>query len=332
MNIAVLTFTYWRDAHRAYALHKNIPATYRAINGVEINITPIWVVESVDKELPALANKLAGNNLIKTIVLDFDRGRGLSGVECVQMMSRLYVDLFSRYGYDAVLKIDADSIVYDLPFVLESFARNIDLLGAFRFYNEQKAPNGLNGCFYAFSKRFIPQLLDNTLKAVAIKKIDDYCPEDLFFTFIFRGNAKARILHLDKHKWSMCCKPYLNADALGGHFGYISNERICNQLNAVNNARKQAKMPEISFDKNDFDIFIAEQNKVNNNRKIEPYTNLYDENGNDLKATAVPAGSVLLGYDSQGKPHWQFPQTIQSLQGLTPYAPEDMKRFGIVLK
>lgn len=330
MDIAVLTFTYWRDAHRAYALHKNIPKTYRATNGVEINITPIWAIESVDKELPVLANRLAGNSAIKTVVLDFDRGHGLSGVECVQTMSRFYVELLSHY--DAVLKLDADSIVYDLPFVFEAFARGVDLLGAFRYPNEKNAPNGLNGCFYAFGKRFIPQLLDNRLKSNAIKQVDDYCPEDLFFTFMFRGNAEARVWNLPKQKWSMCCNPYCDADAIGGHFGYISNERIGKQLNAVNMARKQAKMPEISFDKNDFDIFIIEQKKLNDKRKIEPYIDKYDENGKDLQSVAIPAGSVLLGYDAQGMPHWQFPQTLQSAQGLMPYAPADMKRFGIVPK
>lgn len=320
-KIAILTYTYWRDAHRANVLHNNIPTTYKSISGEDVQIDKFWVIEKRDEKLASLKQ----DEDTKIIIKDFNRGFGLNGLACVIAMSEIYLNLFREY--DAVLKLDSDTVLFNWKYVIESFLNGADAVGALRF-EEERNKRSFNGCFYGLGKRVAPAIANLDAGAEVIREIEAHIPEDIYFSYIIRKCIKNLIVNdLGKSKTYMCCSPNLNSDCNVAHFGYVDNKRIVEDLKTIENnivasgkSLSGFKAPEMD----DFDKFIGLQKQIAPNRNVEPYACKYDRDGKEIMQkenpkNSIPAGSVLLGYDKEtSEPIYRVPEKISCQQGLLP--------------
>lgn len=316
MKIAIITFSYWRDFYRAKFLHNNIKSQYTASNGKRVEIVKFWCIEPNDKsvELHSLCER--------TIVMPFDRGRGLSGLACALSMCQIYDKLLN--DFDAVIKLDSDTRLFDIQAFIEAFAHKQDIVGALRFPAEASA-GMFNGCCYGFSRNVKPVLCDYRAVVHTIKdnRLQDYLPEDIFFGVLFSKVKDLRVMNFPKENCFMSIAPYVGGDCIVAHFGYCSDKRMISVVEEIDAKRAEFDAEHTKADKTIIDAFQSELNGISA-RNYPPYDDKYDDNGNQK---SIPAGSVLLGYDSQSRAHWSFPSNIKSAEGLFPFPQSEMKKY-----
>lgn len=308
-RVAVLTFTCWKDAHRAVALHNNIPTRYLASNGVKLSLERVWAIESKDNALAGIA----GIPECKIVVSDFPRNRGCSGIDAIMAMRALYLQLLSKY--DFVLKLDSDSRIFDWGGILEPMAHNQDFIGALRLRNEYHGRRP-NGCCYAFGRKVANALRNTEVFSRAVKDTPEYLPEDVFFGGVFSQIPDLNICDLDKNRTFMCCRPYLKGDCFMGHFGYLSDSTTEARVLSIETERAFYDPNMIKFEGVLGERFMEEQKKIAPERKIAVGEDLYKDNGEDTRP--LPAGSLLLGYLNE-KPIWRTEGRLVASEGLTPY-------------
>lgn len=303
-KVAVLTFTYHNDAHTALCLHANVPKSFVGTNGVKVEIEKVVVIESKHRKLEQVFTDC------KVVVADFLRGQGLSGIPAVYAMAKIYTQLLGEY--DFILKLDSDSIVYDWDFVLNSVAHDTEAVGVFRERDEYPF-RAVNGCFYGFGRFVLPTLNNQQLLLKCVRELPaEKIPEDIFFSRIFL-NLDYNYTNLNKRKTFMCCKPYREADILFGHFGYVSDETLAEELNTIDKARgvdSGITLEKIKEVRNSVKALFPELEFVD---KIDHH----DKNGNPIDP--VPSGSVVAGYDENGNIVWERPKQVVARRGLYPY-------------
>lgn len=202
MRIAVLTFTYPKDAGKAVISHSMLPKDW----------DHYWCIESKDKDMPFPEG-------VKPLILDFPRGQHLNVVESIEGMQRAYIQLIDM-GYDVVIKMDSDvSLFKPQCFVDPIINSGVDFCYVRRTPDECK--EGLcNGSCYAMSKKAINQLRNQDLSVIAAFREGH---EDLIFSHFFLIKCPFLLIsQINKFKIDWCVYRYNEADTIMGHYGYIS--------------------------------------------------------------------------------------------------------------
>ena len=201
MKIAVLTFTYPKDAGKAVIANSMLPKEW----------DHFWCIESKDKDMPVPEG-------VKLLVMDFPRGQHLNVKESIFGIQRAYIKLVDM-GYDVVIKMDSDVALFKPHCFADPIINSgVDFCYVRRTPDECK--EGLcNGSCYAMSKRAINQLQNQDLSDIADFREGH---EDLIFSHFFIIKCPFLLVsQINKFKVDWCVYRYNGADAVMGHYGYV---------------------------------------------------------------------------------------------------------------
>lgn len=201
MRIAVITFTYPKDAGKAAIANSMLPKEW----------DHFWCIETRDKDMPFPEG-------VKPLILDFPRGQHLNVVESIDGMKQAYI-MLADMGYDVIIKMDSDvSLFRPQCFVDPIVNSGADFVYVRRTPDECK--EGLcNGSCYAMSKKAVNQLRDQDLSAIADFREGH---EDLIFSHFFLIKCPFLLIsQINKFKVDWCVLRYNGADTVMGHYGYI---------------------------------------------------------------------------------------------------------------
>lgn len=208
-KIAFVTFTCKRDFERAKF---HAPAFGEREHVVET----FWVVESKDVD----AAKRTAPPGVRIVVSDFDRGPSLRGEAAVCGMANVFRQIAADTGCDVLIKLDSDTELFDWrTFAFPVIYSACDFVYIRRLNIESRLL--ANGCCYAMSRRAIERL--SSLKPPFAPVFSGH--EDLIFSEFFTCRQRDLTLcQINKMRWSWSESPYIAADCLGAHNGYLSLE------------------------------------------------------------------------------------------------------------
>jgi hypothetical protein len=230
MRIAVLTFTYPKDAGKAVITKSLLPKEWDVI----------WCVESKDKDMPVPEG-------VKILVKDFPRGEHLNVKESIQGMQETYIEVAK--DYDIVIKMDSDVSLYKPEcFVQPIIDSGVDFCYVRRTPDECKEAL-CNGSCYAMSRNAILYLKGQDLSDIA-----DYREghEDLIFSHFFLIKCPFLLIsQINKFKVDWCVLRYEGEDCIMGHYGYVSVKEM--YLRTLSMLTKQGKKIEDEYISNYID-------------------------------------------------------------------------------
>ena len=208
-KVAIVTFTYPKDAVRAYLGLQVIPKEWDVF----------WALEKKDVYMPIPK----GVNVIETSA---PRGSHLDSLEFNYECIDLFRSLANR-GYDIVMKLDSDTMIfkpdiYTWPIV----EAGVDFIYVRRKVTE--FPHLLlplcSGICYAFSKRCLVDFLnDETVRKhwPEFAKNYGYCEDHCIIHFLFYQRL-ANLMQIEKDRvwYSIINNKVELSDCLLGHYGY----------------------------------------------------------------------------------------------------------------
>ena len=221
MKTCAVVFTYPGDYPKAIRLTQSLK------NHLD---TIFFCIESRDKNVPL-------PEWVTPLVVDFDRCRQLHGTQAIIGMKAVYTMLVEQMKYDAVLKIDSDTIILR-P---EQFITPIELGSDYAYIRRLMATDKkgrfvrrCNGCAYMMSANAIREM-----NKIPPERFDEILftndrHEDLVFSNFFTELPSVNIHDIDKRKVWWSVMPYRKQDCICCHFGYVDMERIREELTDIN--------------------------------------------------------------------------------------------------
>lgn len=233
MKIACITFTYPKDAIKAFIGSKLLPKDWDIY----------WALDEKDKEMPVPSN-------VNKIITNFDRGHHLNSKEMIYG----FIELLSKLSekYDIVLKLDSDTSLYKPEcFINPIVDSNSDFVYIRRTPAEYIAQIS-NGICYSLSKRCISYLLG--VDYTKLIMIHHGSEDSIISHFLAHIHPWPLLSQIDKLRCDWCSSEYISENTIAGHYGHINNNEMLNRTNNV--LEKQNKSP-LDANKLIADPFIA---------------------------------------------------------------------------
>lgn len=237
MKVAILTFTYPKDAIKASIGLQLIPKEWDVF----------WALDKKDEDMPVPER-------VKKIITEFPRGERLNSNEMIYGFRDLLFDLTKEdgKGYDVVIKLDSDTSI----FKPEVFVDPIELGGSDFVYirrtpNECRIPVS-NGICYSMTRRAVEYLrnVDFTNLILEYNGAED----EILSHFFAAYHPWPLISQIDKFLVDWSVQPFGTEKTIAGHYGYVSNNQMLARTNEI---LKIQGRPEL-----DNDAIVEYSNKI----------------------------------------------------------------------
>lgn len=245
MKIACITFTYPKDAIKAFIGSRLLPKDWDIY----------WAIDEKDKDMPVPSN-------VSKIITKFDRGEHLNSKEMIYGFVEI-LKSFSEH-YDIIIKLDSDTALYKPEcFINPIIDSNSDFVYIRRTPNEYAAPIS-NGICYSLSKRCISYLLN--VDYTKLIMIHNGSEDSIISHFLSCIHPWPLISQIDKSRIDWTTAPFCDKQAIAGHYGYINNNEMLDRTNKILKLqdRNELNISELinSQYMSEFTKFIASQHKA----------------------------------------------------------------------
>lgn len=245
MKIACITFTYPKDAFKAFIGSHLLPKEWDIF----------WAVDEKDKDMPVPSN-------VKKIITTFDRGHHLNSKEMIYG----FIDILQHLSneYDIILKLDSDTSLYKPEcFINPIIDSHSDFVYIRRTPNEYITPIS-NGICYSFSKRCISYMLN--VDYTKLIMIHNGSEDSIISHFLSSIHPWPLISQIDKSRIDWSTNSFIDEKAIAGHYGYINNNEMFDRTNEILKlqGRTELSIAELinSQFTQDFQRFMASQKKA----------------------------------------------------------------------
>lgn len=214
MKIACLTFTYPKDAYKAFVGSKLLPS----------NWDRYWVLDKSDEDMPVPEG-------ISKEITTFDRGTHLNGKETIYGFIQLLNKMFFEYNYDIVLKLDSDTAIYSPNcFVNPIIEGGSDFVYIRRYPSEYSVPIA-NGICYAFSKKCMDYIKGVDFKDLIM--IHHGSEDSVISHYLTMLHPWPLISQVNKSLIDWTAQRYCEHNTIAGHYGYVSNNEMLKRINEI---------------------------------------------------------------------------------------------------
>lgn len=218
MKIACITFTYPKDAIKAFIGSSLLPKDWDIY----------WAIDEKDKDMPVPSN-------VSKIITEFDRGEHLNSKQMIYGFVEI-LKLFSEH-YDIIIKLDSDTALYKPEcFINPIIDSNSDFVYIRRTPNEYIVPIS-NGICYSLSKRCISYLLN--VDYTKLIMIYNGSEDSIISHFLSCIHPWPLISQIDKSKIDWSTVEFCDKQTIAGHYGYINNGKMFEQVNKVLNVQNK---------------------------------------------------------------------------------------------
>lgn len=202
MKIVCLTYTYPGDAAKAALCGAFLPPEW----------TRIWCVEPTHADMPVPEG-------VEKLVADFPRGGSLRYAPALNGMAKVFADFAGKC--DALVKLDSDTVLWRPG----AWTAPIEHSGTDFVYIRRHYVEGrlfANGNAYALSRRALTRMGNFKAEIHAAKNRYGGHEDRVFSAFLTTENVDLVFCQLDKMRCHWRSAPYVSADCLCSHYGYIT--------------------------------------------------------------------------------------------------------------
>lgn len=238
MDTICLTYTCPKDAAKAALGGAFLPEKWKRV----------WCLESRHAEMPVPAG-------VEKLVEDFPRGGSLRYAPALDGMAKVFSGFAGTC--DCLVKLDSDTVLWQ-P---RAWTAPVEFSATDFVYIRRTYVEGrlfANGNAYALSRRALSRMGNFKAKAHAANNRFDGHEDRVFSAFLTTQNVDLTFCQLDKMKCHFRVTPYIAADCLASHYGYITFEEAKSRV-AEMCALLGREMPDVSAYVGELDAWRAAQ-------------------------------------------------------------------------
>ena len=225
MKVACLTFTYPRDAIKAYIGSQILPKNWDLF----------WVIDKKHEHMPV------PNNVTK-VITTFDRGTHLNGKDTIYGFVEL-LKMMTEKGYDIVLKLDSDTSLFNpLCFINPIIEGGSDFVYVRRYPSEYSVPIA-NGICYSFSKNCINKYLTN-VDFKDLIMIHHGSEDSIISHYLVCLHPWPLISQVNKSLIDWSVQQSCQENTIAGHYGYKDVNYMLNRTNEILTKQGKENIPQ----------------------------------------------------------------------------------------